>query len=339
MRSIAPRRLILTATLAASASLVAGLPAPAQESLYVANQGDGTVLRYSPPSTTGTAVGVEPNPELYGLATGATGQLYTVNNTGDLIRRYDANGSLAAGFGTGGEVNIRTLTSDAAFGPVGVAFTPASGGALVVSAYNSGHLLRLDATTGAWDTSFGVGGLLSTTAAPLGVAFTAAGDYIYYTQTDASVWRVAADGTGQAQLTLGGVAPQSAWAIGLLSDTELFLTDLVADEVLKYNLSGTNAALDTSYGSGGRVSLPGAYGIALSPTGTAFVTNNSGGAVSMISADGTSVQDFVTGLTSPTGIAVYGAAAVPEIEPSALPAVAGIMSAVAGLLERRRRSG
>lgn len=332
------RRFVARLSLIAAAVSAVGVPVVAQESLYVADKAAGQVLHYALPSTTGTAVGVESNPELYGLATGAAGQLYTVNNTGNLIRRYDVNGSLAAGFGTGGEVDIMALTSSAAYGPVGVAFTPASGGALVVSAYNSGHLLRLDATTGAWDTSFGVGGLLATTAAPLGVAFTAAGDYIYYTQTDASVWRVAADGTGQSLLSLGGAAPLSTWALSLLSDTELFLTDMDAGEVLKYDVSGLNATLDPSYGIGGRVSLPGAYGIALSPTGTAFVTTT-GGVVSMISADGSSVQDFVTDLSGPTGIALYGAAGVPEIDPSALPAVAGIITAVAGLLERRRRSG
>lgn len=336
MGPIAPPRFVLTAPLAAAAWLIAGLPGAAQETLYVAEQLAGTVLRYSLPSTTGTTFGSGANPELFGLATGASGQLYTVNNTGDLIRRFDADGTLAVGFGSAGAVDIKTLTSNVAFGPTGVAFTAAAGGKVVVSAYNSGHLLRLDATTGVWDQSFGTGGLLTTTALPLSVAYAAAGDYIYYAQTDGKVYRVNAAGTENVAMDLGPTSPSSPWALSLLSDSELFLTEPSAGLVWKYDLSGTNATLDSSYDGNGYVGVPGAYGIVLSPTGTAYVTDFDSGTVRMISADGGTVQDFVTGLNGPTGITLYGTATIPEIDPTGLPAVAGIMTAVAGVLERRR---
>lgn len=335
------RRPNSTVCLAAIASLLAWRFAPAQDRLYVADQGAGVVIGYPLPSTTGTTFGSGANPELYGLATGASGQLYTVNNTGDLIRRFEADGTLAAGFGSNGEVDIKTLTAGTAFGPSGVAFTAVAGGQVVVSAYNSGHLLRLDATTGVWDTAFGSGGLVTTTASPLGVAYAAAGDYIYYTQTDGSVWRVTADGTENVAMNLGGTLPSSPWAIGLLSDTELFITDIGTNEVLKYNLTGTNALLDAAYGSGGRVDvgLDGVYGIALARSGTAFVTSSSG-IVNMIDPAGSQVQQFVTGLGSPTGVAVFSSVGgVPEIDPAGMATVAALVTGAIGLLEGRRRRG
>lgn len=340
MRLVAPRRSILTVSLVAAAFLVPGLPAAAQESLYVADQGAGEVIRYPLPSTTGTTFGSGTNPELYGLATGVAGQVYSVNNTGDMIRRIEANGTLATGFGTSGEVDIRALTTDVAYGPVGVAFSPAFGGQLIVSAYNSGNLLRLDATTGGWDTSFGVGGVLATSGGqPLGVAVTSSANFIYYTQTDNTVWRADGNGTNPTLLSLLGDQPTSTWSLALLNDTQLFVADEAMGEVLKYNLSGTTATLDGTYGTSGRVTVgDGVYGIAVSPSGIAYVTSPNAGAVTVISADGGSVQQFATGLGQPTGIALYGGAVVPEVDPSAMPAVAGILSAVAGILERRRRA-
>jgi len=71
------------------------------------------------------------------------------------------------------------------------AYSPAGGGSLVVSAYNSGHLIRLDAATGAWDTSFGTSGLLDVGdigngESSIGVAYNATGNFIYYTLEDGS---------------------------------------------------------------------------------------------------------------------------------------------------------
>ncbi|MFZ4732409.1 MAG: hypothetical protein ACOYK7_07710, partial [Pirellulales bacterium] len=209
--------------------LVAGLsfvrPLYAQDLLYVADQGTQDVTRYTLPSTTGTVFGSGANPEIFGLTTGSAGQLYSVNNTGDLVRRFAADGTLAAGFGTGGEVDIKTLTANTAYGPVGVAFSAAAGGQLVVSAYNSLSLIRLNPDTGAWDTGFGTGGVLATTSNPLGVAFNATGNYIYYTQDDNTVWRVGADGTGAIALDLGASPPVQAWSLGMVTDTELFIAD------------------------------------------------------------------------------------------------------------------
>lgn len=318
-----------------AASLSSGLAMAG--SLYVADRGAGDVLRYDLPSTSGAVFGSGANPELYGLATGASGQVYTVNNSGDLIRRFGANGSLSAGFGTAGEVDIKTMTSGAAFGPVGVAFSPVAGGQLIVSAYNSQNLLRLDASTGAWDSAFGTSGLVTTTANPLGVAYSAAGDYIYVAQTDNSVLRVNAAGTDIAPLVFSGAPTSSTWSLALATDSELFIADNRAGEVLKYTVSGLNATLDPGYGTSGRVTLvDGVYGIAVAADGTAYVTSESSGTVTIISSDGQTVTTFASGLSAPTGIAFSPSQAVPEIDPAGVGSVLALLTGALGLLERRR---
>lgn len=326
--------IVRVATAAASTAIAAGLlvgpPAAAQDLLFVADKGAQTVNRYALPSTSGTVFGSGPNPELYGLATGASGELYSVNNTGDSIRRFSADGSLIF------DVDIKTTTSSTAFGPVGVAFTPASGGRLIVSAYNSNNLLRLDAATGVWDTSFGAGGVMATTGSPLGVAVTSSANFIYYTQTDNTVWRADGNGTNAIQLGFStGESPTSPWSLALLNDTQLFIADISSDEVLKYTLSGSNATLVAGYGTSGRVSVTdGVYGIAVSPSGVAYVTSPNVGVVKSISADGGSVTQLITGFTDPTGIAV---GQVPEIDPAGLTGVLALVTGTLGVVERRRQ--
>jgi sugar lactone lactonase YvrE len=307
----------------------------AQEFLYVADDGFSEVYRYPLPSSTPSTFATGFNGELFGIATGAAGQLYTVNNIGNLIQRFQPDGSLAPGFGTAGQVDIKSLTSDQAFGPVGVAYSPA-GGSLVISAYNSGHLIRLDAGTGAWDMTFGTGGLLdvgdeANFERPIGVAYNTSGNFIYYTREDGTIRRVASDGTGDVALNLNGAAPSIPYGLALLSDTELFITDIGMNQVLKFIVNGTDATLDASYDGDGRVDVPdGVFGLAVASSGVAYVTG--GSVVSRISPTGGSVDQFITGLSTPTGIALH-VEPVPETSVHALAVPALVL---AGLWIRRR---
>jgi sugar lactone lactonase YvrE len=319
------------------ALLLSSLQITAADILYVADDGNNAVYRYQPPSTTPFTFATGFNGELFGLATGSDGQLYTVNNIGNLIQRFDSGGSLAGGFGTGGQVDITALTSAQAFGPVGVAYSPAGGGSLVVSAYNSGHLIRLNAATGAWDTSFGIGGLLDAGdqdngERPIGVAYNATGNFIYYTREDGSIRRVAADGTGDVAINLNLPVSILPYGIGMNSDSSLYVADLYTSEVLKFNLTGTDAMLDAGYGTGGRVSVTsGVFGLAVSMTGAVYVTG--GQTVSLISPDGSSVSPYLTGFGNSTGIAIF-ANPIPEARTTAMVGVVFI----GGCLWVRRRA-
>jgi uncharacterized delta-60 repeat protein len=274
----------------------------------------GTVLTsFGPPLSAAADVVVQPDGKI--VAVGVAGNDFAV-------ARYNANGTLDAGFGAGGlvttdfgggdQANGVALQPDGKIVVVGLLF-----GAVGAARYNQ---------DGSLDSTFGNGGKVVTdaTASPdpvFDVKVTSSGKIVVGGSTgfypgggDFLLLRYNADGSLDPSFGSGGIvttdfgSSDTAFAIGLTADGKIVAAGATNSSdpgdfaVARYNPDGS---LDTSFGSGGRAT-----------TDVASGSNDTGNGV-VVLADGRVV---VAGITSPasgsTAFAVVRYTAAGAVDPT-----------------------
>jgi len=211
----------------------------------------------------------------------------------------------------------------------------AAGTQVLSTQITSGRIVTVDPVTLATGTPTYASGATTTS-----VFQPTAGGFVYgLTQT--VLTRFNEDGTGSAGITLSGFSPAttSMRDIFFTDASTFYLTNYTSAAngggVWKFNLSGTTATVDASWGTNGSTSgFSNAYGLARSTDGQfLYVTQNFGGPSSNISkialATGV-VTTLQSGLSATFGYITV----VPE--PSTY-ALAGLATGMLGLTARRRR--
>ena len=220
-----------------------------------------------------------------GLAIQADGKIvaagYSDTGTGYVfaLARYETNGSLDTSFGTGGKVTTAIGNSAAARG-----LAIQTDGKIVAAGYSDTGAATVFAlaryeTNGGLDTSFGIGGKVTTTigtgAVALDLAIQADGKIVAVgnagngTNIDFALARYNTDGSLDASFGLGGKVTTAfgpagegslAYAVAIQADGKIVAAGYSSDPALypadtifplaRYNIDGS---LDTGFGSGGKV--------------------------------------------------------------------------------------
>ncbi len=202
-----------------------------------------------------------------GVVLQADGKLVVAGSSGDdslqstfALVRYNADGSLDSGFGSGGKVSVPSLSVTYAFGQ-GVALQP--DGKIIAAGHNGGSSFAVDAncvlvrfnTDGSLDASFGVGGVVLSKAAHGDVSSCAGPALLPGGKIIVAV--------GEVSSVIGGIG-----AIG----------------AMQFDSDGTR---DSSFGVGGEVAAPAplccgtASSIAVQPDGKIIVGGGASGVLVM----------------------------------------------------------
>lgn len=200
-----------------------------------------------------------------------------------------------AGYTLGGSGGVLSATLNTSFGTSGyatltgagrgVSVTP-DGSKISVALINSLQAVNLNSSTGA-----NTGPTLSLTAGGQNVyksVQTVGGDYYVVNQpgtgtTPYAVNKFNSAGVAQGAITLTGFAPAVSTLrdIMFVGNNTFYLTNWAGVSngggLYKFNLSGTTATLDNSFGTSGRLALVNTFGIAMDTAGTIFLSQYFGG--------------------------------------------------------------
>ncbi len=276
-----------------------------------------------------------------GVATSGSNLYVTGANTAsNQITAYTMSGtssvtaSINTSFGTSG---IATLTSAGR----GVSVTP-DGSTVSVALLTGLKAVDLSAATGA-----NTGPTLNLPSASNVYKSVQTPDSNFYVvnQPGTSAYQVNkfdSAGNSLGAITLTGFSPSTSALRDILfvGNNTFYLTNYAATAVggglYKFNLSGTTATLDNTFGTGGRVSIANAFGIAMDSKGTIFLSQyySSTGGSSAIQQVNSSTGAFSIFKTSDSnfGFQYLAVTSVPEPSTYAL-----AMLGVGALVASRRR--
>ncbi len=278
-----------------------------------------------------------------GVATSGSNLYVTGANTAsNQITAYTMSGtssvtaSINTSFGTSG---IATLTSAGR----GVSVTP-DGSTVSVALLTGLKAVDLSAATGA-----NTGPTLNLPSASNVYKSVQTPDSNFYVvnQPGTSAYQVNkfdSAGNSLGAITLTGFSPSTSALRDILfvGNNTFYLTNYAATAVggglYKFNLSGTTATLDNTFGTGGRVSIANAFGIAMDSKGTIFLSQyySTTGGSSAIQQVNSSTGAFSIFKTSDSnfGFQYLAVTSVPEPSTYAL-AMLGVVALVAS---RRRKA-
>ena len=252
--------------------------------------------------TTNRAVG---NGHFYGgLSTDSSGNVYVAAPDGYLYK-YDNTGAVVTAFGSNGSVyaGYNSIVTGSAVNPAGTqVLLPFNANASAAYAYNT--------ATGA-----PVGGFTAATVAsgsPWAVAFNPSGTYFYASNGSNSLERFSLTGGSGSAITFTSSPLNNGieYAKGMVfeSDTSLVVTDLAQGFLVRYTLSGLTASLDTTFGSGGYLSISGlTSGVALDGSGNLYVLTDNGtnSYIQKYTANGALINGTFLSLPTSGGYATY----------------------------------
>lgn len=254
---------------------------------------------------------------------------YTMSGTGSVTANINTS------FGTSG---IATLTSAGR----GVSVTP-DGSTVSVALLSGLKVVDLNSATGA-NTGPTLNLAVGTTNVYKSVQ-TPDSNFYVVNQPGSSPYQVNkfdSAGTSLGAITLTGFTPATSALRDILfvGNNTFYLTNYAATAVggglYKFNLSGTTATLDNSFGTSGRVSIANAFGIAMNSQGTIFLSQyySSTGGSSAIQQVNASTGAFSIFKTSDVnfGFQYLAVTSVPEPSTYAL-----AMLGVGALVASRRR--
>jgi hypothetical protein len=282
-------------------------------SLYVANEGNGTIRQFS---DSGTDLGNFTS----GLNAPITvlvdrsGDLF-VSNVGD-IQEYSPHGNL-----------LLTISTSYSPGQVQVA----ANGNLLVNNYYGGDVLQYS-STGQYLGIFSNPGLQRAFYS----AFDSQGNLYITDHISGIVERISSTGTDEGHF-LTNVLGVAGIAFDSRGDLFVAIEGLLApdgrDKIVEYSANGNYLGLITETG----LSQP--EGIAIGPDGNLYVANHTNNTITEYSLSGTYLGVFAdTGLNEPNGIA-FSIASVPEPSSAVLLIISGATVPPCLILRRRRISG
>ena len=276
-------------------------------SLYVANEGDGTVRQFS---QSGLDLGVFESGlnAAHNLSVDPAGDLYVSYDNG--VNKYSQSGSL-----------LLTISTSFIPGQVQVA----ANGNLLVNNYYGGDVLQYS-QTGQYLSVFCNPGLQRAYYS----AFDSQGNLYITDHISGVVERISSTGVDEGKF-ISNISGVAGIAFDSKGDLYAAIDGILApdgkDKIVKYSSTGTYLGLITETGLG----LP--EGLAIGPGGNLYVANSSNNTITEYSPSGTYLGVFAdTGLSAPDGIVFSGS--VPE--PSAILLMAIGVTVASGFLRRRR---
>jgi hypothetical protein len=164
---------------------------------------------------------------------------------------------------------------------------------VLISNLGTGAITKYDATTGAYISDFatGIGGPTRMKIGPDGLL------YVLQWNGNGRVRRYELDGTYAGEFTAVGV-PQSI-GIDWDSSGDLYVSSYTSDLVRRFDVAGNDLGVFIS------TDLEGPTNIWFDGNGDLLVSDYDGGAVKRFDGEGAFQGEFVTGLTSVEGIAIY----------------------------------
>lgn len=291
---------------------------------------DGTAVGTSANLSFITLSGVAPNPSsaAQGVTYDAANQRIVATVGSTQIAKFDLSGTqdgavVTQTFSPAGSTSFRNLRMNAA------------GTQVLSTQIASQRIVTVNPTTLATGTPTYASGANTTS-----VFQPTAGGFVYgLTQT--GLTRFNEDGTGATTITLSGFAPATTGLRDIFfTDANTFYLSNYAGSgsgggVWKFNLSGTTATVDNSWGSSGRAAWSNAFGLALSGDGTYlysssnFTSTNTGSLAKILLSNG-AVTTLINGAAANFGYITV----VPEPSTYALVALA---TCVLGATAKRRR--
>ncbi len=297
----------LAITLAMLFSQLLGTADAGSVSLYVANEGNGTVRQFSQSGTDlGNFVSGLTAPTT--LTVNQSGDLFVSNYGGSSVREYSPQGTLL-------------LTISTSFQPGQVQI--AANGDLLVNNYFGGDVAQYSAT-GQYLGIFSNPGL----ARAYFSALDSQGN-LYVTDFMTGVVRkISSTGVDE-----GNFISNVAGVTGIAFDPKGDLYVVINGgqyKILEYSPTGTFLGLITDTG------LSSPYGLTFGPDGNIYVANAGNDSVTYYTPSGTYLGVFAdTGLSAPNGVAF--SASVPEPSSAVLLILAGVATAIG--VSVRKRSG
>lgn len=213
-----------------------------------------------------TAVALQTDGKI--VVAGESGNFTGSTDSRGVVLRLNPNGTLDAGFGSGGSVSIRF--GDFENKAVGLAIQ--TDGRIVVSGFagiGDSDLVRLN-TNGSFDTSFGNGGFALVSGQPGALVLQSNGEIVVLESSGNTVQMQRFETNGQLDTTFGtdGTAALvfGGDAIALLSNGKFLASSggFEAGAVVRYN---SNGSLDTTFGISGQQSALAAPGLAVQSNG------------------------------------------------------------------------
>ncbi len=263
---------------------------------------------------------------------------------------YATASNQVAGYTLGGSGGGLSATLNTSFGTSGYATLSAAGrgvsvtpdgSKISVALLSSLQAVNLDSTTGA-----NTGPTLSLTAGGSNVyksVQTVGGDYYVVNQPGAgttpyAVNKFNSSGVAQGAITLTGFAPSTSALRDILfvGNNTFYLTNYASTAngggLYKFNLSGTTATLDASFGTAGRLVQANTFGIAMDTAGTIFLSQyytSSGGSSSIRQVNAlTGASSIFKASDANFGFQYLATTSVPEPSTYALAALAvGVLGA------------